>query len=52
MGIAETVEIFLEELAHCSPEQIAFIDEIVNWDNETKDAFKAAKRIFDEDTDD
>lgn len=46
------IENFLVELANCSPEQIEFINEIVSWDNETKEAFRTAKRIFDEDTDD
>ena len=50
MGIAETIDIFLEELANCSPEQIAFIDEIVNWDDETKSAFKALCHNFREST--
>lgn len=46
------VEIFMQELASCSPQQIEFINEIVSWNDKTKIAFKLAKRIFDEDTDD
>lgn len=52
MGIAETIEIFMKELAHCTKEQADFIEEILSWDDETKMAFKLAKKIFEEDTDD
>lgn len=47
----EQIEKFLEVLPYISKEQADDILEIVNWDAETRAAYKLAKRIFDEDGD-
>jgi hypothetical protein len=46
------IEGFLEVLPKMTKEEAESINEILDWDNEMKVAFKLAKRIFEDESDD
>lgn len=48
MTMKEKIEKFLEYLPTITQEEADLILEIINWDDETKVAFKFAKSMFEE----
>ncbi len=44
----EKIESFLELLPDLTKEEVEFIVEILSWDDETKIAFRMAKKLFEE----
>jgi hypothetical protein len=44
----EKIDKFIKYFTTITKEECDFIESIVNWDDETKAAFKFAKRIFEE----
>jgi hypothetical protein len=48
----EKIDKFLEYFTQITKDESDYIQEIINWDDETKMAFTMAKRIFEERDDD
>jgi hypothetical protein len=48
MSIKEKIDEFLDFFSTITRDEADYIEEILEWDNETKVAFQLAKRIFDE----
>lgn len=47
--ITEKIDKFIEYFTTITKEQSDYIESILNWDDETKLAFRIAKRMFEED---
>lgn len=47
----DKIEKFVEYLTTITKEDADFIEDVLKWDDESKAAFRFAKRLFDEDED-
>lgn len=50
MQMIELVQKFLNWFPLITEDESDLIEDVLSWDNETKVAFKLAKKIFEEDT--
>jgi hypothetical protein len=48
MTMKEKIDEFIEYFTTITKEECDYIESIINWDDETKIAFRLAKQIFEE----